>query len=357
MKIATILGTRPEIIKLSPLIPIFEKEYNHIIIHTGQHYSYNMDKVFFEDLELRNPDYTLNVGSGTHAQQTGKMMIKIEEVLLRENPDLVVVQGDTNSTLAGALTASKLQITVAHVEAGCRSFDKKMPEEINRTLVDHCADILFTPDEIAFNNLIKEGISKDKIYLVGNTSSDACLRILNINHEEKLKGSLKKYEYILVTLHRQENTELDELKTLIRALNIISRRIKILFPVHLRTRKIIDENKIKTAKNLILLNPVGYKDFIWLLLNSKFVMTDSGGIQEEAAVLDVPCLIFRDNTEWMYLVEIGKNVLLGTDEEKITGFVNKILNNEDKLDKMRHIKAPISTGAAEKIISVLGKLN
>lgn len=353
MKIATILGTRPEIIKLSPVIPIFEKEYNHIIIHTGQHYSYNMDKVFFEDLELRKPDYTLNVGSGTHAQQTGEMMIKIEEVLLKENPDLVVVQGDTNSTLAGALTASKLHITVAHVEAGCRSFENKMPEEINRILVDHCADILFAPDEIAFNNLIKEGISKDKIHLVGNTSIDACIRVLKLNQEENLNGSLKKYEYILVTLHRQENTELDELKGLIRALNIISRRMKILFPVHLRTRKIMDENKIKTSKNLILLNPLGYTDFIRLLLNSKFVMTDSGGIQEEAAVLDVPCLILRDNTEWMYLVDIGKNVLLGTDEEKITGYVDKILDNEHKLDKMRHIKAPISTGAAQNIISVL----
>ena len=176
MKIITVLGTRPEIIKLSPLIPLFDKEFNHKIIHTGQHYSYNMDKLFFKDLELRSCDYMLNIGSGSHAQQTGKMMMEIEKILINEKPDLVVVQGDTNSSLAGALAASKLQFKIAHVEAGCRSFDKQMPEEINRILVDHCADILFAPDEIALNNLIKEGISADKIHMVGNTAIDACLR-------------------------------------------------------------------------------------------------------------------------------------------------------------------------------------
>ena len=177
MKIATIFGTRPEIIKLSPLIPLLDREFNQILIHTGQHYSYSMDKIFFKDLKLRDCDYTLNTGSGTHAQQTGKMLMKLEVVLLEEKPDLVIVQGDTHSTLAGALAASKLQIPVVHIEAGCRSFDRRMPEEINRIIVDHISNYLFAPDENAFNNLRNEGISKEKVFMVGNTSVDACLRV------------------------------------------------------------------------------------------------------------------------------------------------------------------------------------
>lgn len=356
MKIITILGTRPEIIKLSPLIPLFDKEFDHKIIHTGQHYSYSMDRIFFEDLKLREPDHALNVGSGSHAQQTGKMLMGIEEVLLKEEPDLVVVQGDTNSTLAGALTASKMQIKVAHVEAGCRSFDRRMPEEINRILVDHCANILFAPDEIALNNLTVEGISEDWIHLVGNTSIDACLRAMDLFNWNKLDNvveSLEKQSYILVTLHRQENTSPNQLKKIIKSLNIISKRINVIFPVHLRTKKVLDENEIKIFKNLFLTDPLGYKDFIGLLANSKFIMTDSGGIQEEAAVLNVPCLILRDNTEWMYLVDIGKNVLLGTNEQKIIEFVNDILDDNTILENMRKIKPPVRTGASEAIFNIL----
>lgn len=356
MKIFTILGTRPEIIKLSPLIPLFDKEFDHKIIHTGQHYSYSMDKIFFEDLKLREPDYALNVGSGSHAQQTGKMMVGIEELLLNEEPNLVVVQGDTNSTLAGALTASKLQIKVAHVEAGCRSFDRQMPEEINRILVDHCANILFAPDKIALKNLIGEGISEDWIYLVGNTSIDACLRamdLFNWNKLDKMIESLEKQSYIVVTLHRQENTSPNQLKKIIKSLNIISNRINIIFPVHLRTKKVLDENDIKIFKNLHLIDPLGYKDFIGLLANSKFIMTDSGGIQEEAAVLNVPCMILRDNTEWMYLVDIGKNVLLGTNEHKVTKFVNDVLDDSTILENMRKIKPLVGIGASEAILNIL----
>lgn len=351
MKIITILGTRPEIIKLSPLIPLLDREFNHKIIHTSQHYSYNMDMLFFEDLNLRDCDYTLNIGSSSHAQQTGEMVIAIEKVLLKEKPDMVIVQGDTNSTLAGALTASKLPIKVVHVEAGCRSFDKRMPEEINRILVDHCADLLFAPDEIAYNNLIKEGIPEENIYLVGNTSIDACLRVIEIYDLDKLD----KQNYVLVTIHRQENTSLKNLKKLINALNKISENIKIVFPVHLRTQKILDENDIGLNENLFLTEPLGYKKFIGLLANSKFIMTDSGGIQEEAAVLNVPCFILRDNTEWMHLVDMGKNVLLGTDENRIVDFVNNVLHDTDILDKMREVKTPIMTGAALKIVSIIKK--
>lgn len=358
MKIATILGTRPEIIKLSPLIPLFDKEFDHILIHTGQHYSHNMDKIFFDELNLRDCDYILNIGSGTHASQTGKMMIEIEKVLLKEKPDIVVVQGDTNSTLAGAITASKLNIELAHVEAGCRSFDKRMPEEINRILVDHCSDILFAPDDNAINNLTAEGIKKDNFYLVGNTSIDACLRVVGLFNLSKLKElNLKKQNYAVLTIHRQENTGYTKLKEIIKAMNLISEQIKIVFPVHLRTKKIIENQDIQISENILLIDPTGYKDFIGLVANSKFIMTDSGGIQEEAGVLDVPCLILRENTEWEYLVNLGKNLLIGTSYENITSTVNDLIDNDWKLDKMRKIKAPVNRGTSEKIVSILKTYN
>jgi len=358
MKIATILGTRPEIIKLSPLIPLLDEEFNHILIHTGQHYSYNMDKIFFDELNLRNCDYTLNIGSGTHAAQTGKMMMEIEKLLLKEKPDLVVVQGDTNSTLAGAITASKLNINIAHVEAGCRSFDKKMPEEINRILVDHCSNILFAPDNNAINNLTAEGIQKNSFYLVGNTSIDACLRVVDLFNLSQLKElGLKKQNYALLTVHRQENTEYNKLKEIIKAMNFISEQIKIVFPVHLRTKKIIEEHDIQINDNILLIDPTGYKDFIGLVANSKFVMTDSGGIQEECGVLDVPCLILRENTEWAYLVDLGKNMLIGTNYKNITNIVHDLLINDWKLEEMRNVKAPIKKGVSEKIVSILKTYN
>ncbi|MEN6293554.1 MAG: UDP-N-acetylglucosamine 2-epimerase (non-hydrolyzing) [Methanobacterium sp.] len=354
MKIATILGTRPEIIKLSPLIPLLDNEFDHILIHTGQHYSYNMDKIFFDELNLRDCDYILNIGSGTHAAQTGKMMMEIEKVLLKEKPDIIIVQGDTNSTLAGAITASKLNIKTAHVEAGCRSFDKRMPEEINRILVDHCCDILFAPDNNAINNLTAEGIDKDNFYLVGNTSIDACLRVVDLFNLSQLKElGLKKQNYAVLTVHRQENTEYNKLKEIIKAMNFISEQIKIVFPVHLRTKKIIEEHDIQINDNILLTNPTGYKDFIGLVANSKFVMTDSGGIQEECGVLDVPCLILRENTEWEYLVDLGKNLLIGTNYKNITNTVHDLLINDWKLEEMMNIKAPIKSNVSKKIVSIL----
>ncbi len=354
MKIATIFGTRPEIIKLSPLIPLLDREFNQTLIHTGQHYSYNMDKIFFEELRLRDCNYTLNTGSGTHGQQTGKMLIKLEEVLLYEKPDIVLVQGDTNSTLAGALAASKLQIPVAHVEAGCRSFDRRMPEEINRILVDHISDYLFAPDDLALKNLKAECISAEKVHMVGNTSIDACMRAMDFFKQETLVDySLENENYILFTLHRQENTTYTGLKEILYAINSISERIKVLFPVHLRTRKVIAEHKMEIGDNVILTDPLGYKDFMGVLANSKFVMTDSGGIQEESVVLNVPCLILRDNTEWMVYVEMGKNLLLGRGYEKIIDVVNDLLDNEERLAKIKQIKVPVKQGASEFIVSIL----
>jgi UDP-N-acetylglucosamine 2-epimerase (non-hydrolysing) len=357
MKIATIFGTRPEIIKLSTLIPQLDMEFDQVLIHTGQHYSYKMDKIFFDELKLRDCDYTLNIGSGTHAQQTGKMLIELEKVLLLEKPDLVMVQGDTNSTLAGALAASKLHIPVAHVEAGCRSFDKQMPEEINRILVDNISDYLFTPDENSYNNLTcLECFPSDNVYLVGNTSVDACLRTKQLNNQDYLKSyNLEKTGYILFTLHRQENTTIERLKEIIMALNTISGRIKVLFPAHLRTRNVILENKIEISDNIILTDPLGYSEFMGLLVNSKFIMTDSGGIQEEAAVLNVPCLILRDNTEWMYYVEMGKNMLVGTNYDKIVKVVTDLLENDLKFVEIEKIKISINQGATESIVAILKK--
>jgi UDP-N-acetylglucosamine 2-epimerase (non-hydrolysing) len=289
--------------------------------------------------------------------QTGKMLMEIEDVLLNEKPDIVIVQGDTNSTIAGALAASKLQIPVAHVEAGCRSFDRRMPEEINRVMVDHISDFLFAPDEIAYQNLINEGINPEKIYMVGNTSVDACLRTVNLLNNEPLGYSLEKKNYILLTLHRQENTSYEGLKEILSAINIISDKIKVLFPAHLRTRKIIEDYQMTIGKNVILTDPMGYKDFMKFLVNSKFVMTDSGGIQEECAVMNVPCLILRDNTEWMVYVDMGKNMLLGVDPNKIVKIVMKLLDNDQKLVEMSQIPVKIKKDTSESIIAVLKKID
>jgi len=352
MKIATIFGTRPEIIKLSTLIPQLDMEFDQVLIHTGQHYSYKMDKIFFDELKLRDCDYTLNIGSGTHAQQTGKMLIELEKVLLLEKPDLVMVQGDTNSTLAGALAASKLHIPVAHVEAGCRSFDKQMPEEINRILVDNISDYLFTPDENSYKNLTcLECFPSDKVYLVGNTSVDACLRTKQLNNQEYLKSyNLEKRRYILFTLHRQENTAVDRLKEIIMALNMISGRIKVLFPAHLRTRKVILENKIEISDNIILTDPLGYNEFMGLLVNSKFIMTDSGGIQEEAPSLGKPVLVARETTERPEGVEAGSARLVGVSIPVIVESASELLTRPEVYDRMSKVQNPYGDGkAAERI--------
>lgn len=358
MKIVTIFGTRPEIIKLSALIPRFDDKFDQILIHTGQHYSYIMDQIFFDDLQIRNCDYTLNVGSGTHAQQTGKMMMLLEDILIDEKPDAVVVQGDTNSTLSGALTASKLNIPIVHIEAGCRSFDKKMPEEVNRIVVDHISKYLFAPDQKAYNNLIREGISEDNIFLVGNTSVDACFRAMDIFESMDLKNFIEDEDYVLLTLHRQENTSSMGLKEILKAVNKISENIKVIFPVHLRTKQVIKENKIEVYSNVIMTDPLGYKDFIGLIASSKFVLTDSGGVQEESVILNVPCLILRDTTEWMIYVDAGKNKLIGTNPQNIVDSVNDLLLNPNTIEEMKKIKIQVNKNSSDKIVSILeSKLN
>ncbi|NPE27432.1 UDP-N-acetylglucosamine 2-epimerase (non-hydrolyzing) [Methanococcoides sp. SA1] len=358
MKIAIVLGTRPEIIKMAPIIrELQDRSADFITIHTNQHYSYEMDKIFFEELDLPMPDFNLNVGSGTHGKQTGQMLIELENAFLKTDIEIVLVQGDTNTVLAGALAASKLGVTVGHVEAGLRSYDRTMPEEINRVLVDHISDYLFVPTKIAKNNLIKEGITENKIFVVGNTIVDSVFQNLKISKEKTntLEKLNVKEPYILITSHRQENVDSpDKLKNIIRSLQIISEQLdcKIIYPIHPRTKKKLYEFKLYdqlvAIKNLKLMEPVGFLDFLQLESSSKLIITDSGGLQEEGCILNVPCVTLRENTERPETIEVGSNLLAGTDPDKIMECVRSSYAKEN------HWKNPFGDGqTAKRIIDII----
>ncbi len=355
MNVLTVLGTRPEIIKLSPLLPLFDEEFNHTLVHTGQHYAFEMDQVFFEGLQLRDPDETLEVGSDDGLSQTAAIMTGLRTLIDKIRPELVVVQGDTNSTLAGALAAAKSGIRLAHIEAGCRSFNMTMPEEINRTLTDHCADLLFAPDEDAVGHLSREGITPEKVYLTGSTLADACHRNVQFIDKSDILSRLniKPGGYLLATVHRAENTDdRSALLEIVKGLSELAKIIPVVFPIHPRTSKVmkkwgIDDGGIK------VIDPVGYLDFLNLLSNARFALTDSGGVQEEAAAFDVPALILRDETEWMSYVRAGKNKLVGREAESIATTGQRLLEKPDDLEKMRLAHAPIPTGATAEIMRVL----
>jgi len=331
MKTAIILGTRPEIIKMSPVIREFEqKGLDHFILHTGQHYSYNMDRVFFEQLKLPEARYNLDAGSGAHGEQTGKMMAGIEKVLMDERPDAVLVQGDTNTVLAGALAASKLNITVGHVEAGLRSYDRRMPEETNRVLADHCSDYLFAPTEKARKTLLGEGIQESRIFTTGNTIVDAVQQNLRLAGGRSALEELgiEPKEYFLVTAHRQENVD-DRIRFagLIRGLEELYREhgIPVIYPIHPRSRKKMAEFGL-TAEGIRLIEPVDYLGFLQLESNARLILTDSGGVQEEACILHVPCVTLRENTERPETLEVGANVLAGIWPEAIVKCARSMLN-------------------------------
>jgi UDP-N-acetylglucosamine 2-epimerase (non-hydrolysing) len=356
MKISIVLGTRPEIIKLSPIIRrarLLKQDY--FVIHTGQHYSYNMDRVFFNDLELPYPKYNLNVGSGSHGEQTGKMLMKIEKVLEKEKPDIVLVQGDTNSTLAGALAATKLGIKVGHVEAGLRSFDNRMPEEINRVLTDHCSDYLFAPTRKSKKNLLREGISNDKLFVTGNTIVDAVYQNLEIAKRKRntLNNlNLEPKKYFLVTIHRQENVD-DKSRFfgILKGLEKVSEEfnIPIVYPIHPRSRKRMVEFGLN-PKGVRLIEPVDFLTFLQLESNARLVLTDSGGVQEETCILRVPCVTLRDNTERPETIEVGSNILAGTHPERILKGVKEMISKEIGW------KNPFGDGtASQKIIAILSK--
>ena len=355
MKIAIILGTRPEIIKMSPVIRECEKQdLDYFILHTGQHYSYNLDKIFFNDLELPAAKYNLDVGSGTHAEETGKMLIGIEKILREEKPDIVLVEGDTNTVLAGALAASKLQIKVGHVEAGLRSYDRTMPEEINRVLADHVSDFLFAPTEKARENLLNEGVEEDKISVTGNTIVDAVYQNLEIARGKVdilNKLNLGPEEYFLVTTHRQENVDAkDRLKDILEGLESVYTdfNLPIIYPIHPRTKKRLIKFGLEVPKGVELIEPLGFLEFLQLEANTKLVLTDSGGVQEETCILKVPCVTLRDNTERPETLNVGSNVLVGVNQDRILEGVKKMLSKE------RDWKNPFGDGCAGvKIVEIL----
>jgi UDP-N-acetylglucosamine 2-epimerase (non-hydrolysing) len=319
VKIAVILGTRPEIIKMCPIIRACEeKNIDYFILHTGQHYSYLMDQAFFDELELPKAKYNLDAGSGTHAVQTANILTGIETVLLNEKPDIVLVQGDTNTVLAGALAAVKLHIKVGHVEAGLRSFDRSMPEEINRIIADHISDFLYAPTETSRQNLLKEGIPDEKIFVTGNTVADAAYQNLEISkkHFNILSDfGIGTKAYFLATMHRAENVDVKErLSSVLEALQSISGRygMPVIFPMHPRTVKMVKQFGLSLA-GITVVQPLGYLEFLQLEENARVILTDSGGLQEEGCILGTPCITLRDNTERPETVDVGANVLAGTD--------------------------------------------
>jgi UDP-GlcNAc3NAcA epimerase len=321
IKIVTIVGARPQFIKSSPVSRAIREHAKEILVHTGQHYDSNMSAVFFDEMGIPEPDYNLGVGSGLQGDQTGQMLTKIEQVLIDEKPDWLLIYGDTNSTLAGALAAAKLHIPVAHIEAGLRSFDKTMPEEVNRIVADHVSDILFCPTQTAVDNLKAEGITKG-VKTVGDVMYDAAIHFGKIAAERsKILGELgvEPKKYLLATIHRSSNTDDPEnLKTLINA--FIEADQDIIFPVHPRTRKVIaNEGLDKTVEGskIRLTDPVGYIDFLQLENNALKILTDSGGVQKEAFFCSVPCITLRDTTEWVETVSSGWNVLVHVNKAQL----------------------------------------
>ena len=353
MKIVTVLGTRPEIIKTAALMPLLDEVSRHVIVHTGQHYDERMDSWFFSDLGLRSPDYHLGAGSGSHATQLSRMLLGLEPILQDVQPDWVVVQGDTNSTLAGGLAAAKLGFKVAHVEAGCRSFNRQMPEEINRVVVDHLSSICFAPDESALSNLAAEGIAGDGVQLVGSTGVDACLRMSALIGDEIAddERDLPSGEFLLATIHRAENTTPEMLPGLIAALGELAEECPVLFPVHPRTAQALEG--IPRPENVRFIQPVGYRSMISLLKRCRALLTDSGGLQEEAAVLGAPTFILRNETEWPEFVESGTHKLAGSERESIVNSVRLNLDRGLREARMREEVGIERAGAAKRICGAL----
>lgn len=364
MKIAIVIGTRPEIIKMAPVIDELEmRDIDYTLIHTGQHYDHEMSDQFFLDLELKKPDFNIGVGSGSHGKQTATMIKGIEDVLIMEKPDLVMVQGDTNAVLSGALVAMKLHIPVGHVEAGLRSYDKTMPEEINREVADICSKLYFVPTENAALNLLFEGIDPHNIFITGNTVVDACIRNLKIaKRRSKIAPKLDPGKKIMtLTMHRAENVDDPKrLQNIVDALLELD-DLTIIFPVHPRTEKNLKKfdlyRELEKASHVEIMKPLGYLDFLLLLSYSKLVVTDSGGIQEEAITLNVPCMTLRYNTERPETVEAGGNILVGSEKDKIIWNTRKILNDQELYNKMKEAPNPYGDGyTSVKIVDAIQKM-
>ena len=355
LKYIVVVGARPNFIKVAPLCKALLDRVDQypdlevILVHTGQHYSANMSGTFFRDLGIPEPDINLEVGSGSHAEQTGKVMIAFEQVCLLHKPDCVIVVGDVNSTLACALTAKKLGICVAHVEAGLRSRDMSMPEEINRLCTDAIADLLFTTDTSAGENLLSEGVAREKIHFVGNTMIDTLRKQIDQALSIPLPDQLKAREYAVLTLHRPANVDSPEvLGRLMGAVNTIARRMPVVFPMHPRTRSRLSD--IEVDANIRIVEPMSYLPFLGLVAQARMVLTDSGGIQEETTVLGVPCLTMRENTERPITCEMGTNRLVGCDPEMILKEATAVLDGETHAGQ---VPDKWDGGAADRIVDIL----
>jgi UDP-GlcNAc3NAcA epimerase len=357
MKIVSIVGARPQFIKLAPLSIILRKKHKEIILHTGQHYDEEMSSNFFSELEIQTPDYNLGIGSGNQGEQTGKMLAKIEEVLLFEMPDLVLIYGDTNTTLAGALASAKLRIPIGHIEAGLRSYNNGMPEEINRIIADKLSTLLFCPTKTSILNLRKEGIKKG-VFLVGDVMYDSLHYYKKVAEKKSkiLKNlGLKEKEFYLLTIHRAENTDVREnLKKIVKLLPQLEK--KTVFPLHPRTKKQLVQfgfwKEIESMGNLLVTQPLSYLDTLILEKNAAFILTDSGGIQKEAFFFKTPCLTLRNETEWLETKKSGLNKVVGLDEARILN----VLKTQAKLSfQLKNIHQITSPGACEKIAGIISK--
>jgi UDP-N-acetylglucosamine 2-epimerase (non-hydrolysing) len=362
LKVITVVGVRPNFMKVAPILTAMKRrkeDFAPILIHTGQHYDVRMSDAFFQDLGMPEPDIHLGVGSGSHAEQTASVMLKFEPVVLNERPDWVVVVGDVNSTLACTLVCAKLLIKVAHVEAGLRSRDRTMPEEINRLVTDQIADLLLTPSGEATTNLLSEGLPAERIRFVGNVMIDT----LNAQLEKAQASTIREdleingKDYIAVTLHRPSNVDNpDTLERVLTALGEISKLMPMIFPVHPRTRRAISDykltDKLNEYPNIRLIDPLGYIDFLRLYSGARIVMTDSGGIQDETTALSIPCLTLRENTERPITVEMGTNLVVGTDPDDIINAANEVLSTPRDVFKVR--KPPLWDGhTADRILDAI----
>ncbi len=359
LKIFNIVGARPNLVKIAPLMHEMAKHagIQPVLVHTGQHYDEKLSDVFFRQMGIPTPDFNLEVGSGSHAWQTAEILKRIEPLLLEKKPDLVLVVGDVNSTIAASLASVKLGIPIAHVEAGLRSFDRTMPEEINRVLTDALADHLFVTEEDAVGNLLKEGRPRDRIHLVGNVMIDSLLHFLPLAQQSRIGDELglrngKGWQsFGVLTLHRPSNVDSTEkLAELLGVIDTIAPQVPIMFPVHPRTQQRLSHSGIKHRPELRLIEPLGYLDFLCLLSKATLALTDSGGIQEETTALGVPCLTLRENTERPVTVSQGTNVLVGTDPARIVGAAQDVLSGMRKAGRI----PPLWDGhAAERIVEIL----
>lgn len=359
-KIVLVGGARPNFMKIAPIWRELIKQkdiFELFIVHTGQHYDYEMSKVFFEQFHLPTPHYYLNVGSGSHAYQTAQIMIAFEKVILELMPNLVIVVGDVNSTIATSLTAVKLNIPIAHVEAGLRSFDRTMPEEINRILTDRISDFLFVSEPAGVENLLREGTEESKIYLVGNTMIDTLSYHFETIRAIQAKNlyNLESHKYCTITLHRPSNVDSKEnLQKIADILNEASKYVKLIFPAHPRTTKNIESFGLKhifdSINDLQIIQPLGYFEFMSLIVDSRFVLTDSGGIQEETTWLGIPCITLRENTERPITITQGTNVITGLDFDK----VRQALKRANSFDRGDYTPPPLLDGqASQRIIKIL----